>query len=309
MGIRLLYRYRNQLSKSLFIICLCCLALGNKTDDPVEARGNIIIGYSSTVFVGVDRRDVQAALDMWTAELGKAARLKQTMRAIIFEGLVDMMEGIRQAKVDFVAMTIVDYLRIKSQVGIEPLLTGVNQGKVGEEYALIIHKGVPWSELKQLGGKNLLVEKSSGACNNALLWLDTELLRQHLPPSQGFFQTVKLVDKASQAVLPVCFRQAEACLMPRWSYDTMVELNPQIKEQVTILILSPLLAKGGLFLVKGLPPEKREVILSTQKVWQTVRAKQLMTLFHSEEVVPFKPAYFQTMVHLYDEYSRLTKGR
>jgi hypothetical protein len=118
------------------------------------------------------------------------------------------------------------------------------------------------------------VEKSSGACNNALLWLDTQLLRQQLPPSHSFFRSVKLVENASQAVLPVFFRQADACLLPRWSYDTMVELNPQVKEQTTILVHSPLLARGGLFMVKGLPPSKQEMIPTTLKVWQTNRARQ-----------------------------------
>jgi ABC-type phosphate/phosphonate transport system substrate-binding protein len=297
-----------QLRNILLIVCCCSLALGNEPADH-GAREGIVIGYSSSIFVGVDRKDVQAALNMWSEELGKASGLKKTLRATIFESLEDLVAGIRQKTVDFVAMTMLDYLKIRSQVGLEPLLTGTNQGQVGEEYALVIPKGVPWTELKQLRGKNLLVEKSSGACNNALLWLDTQLLQQHLPPSQGFFQSVKLVDKASQAVLPVFFRQADVCLMPRWSYDTMVELNPQVKEQTTILSHSPLLAKGGLFLVKDIPPDKRELILATQKVWQTVRAKQLLTLWHAEGAVPYQPAYIQTMVNLYEEHGRLTKRR
>jgi len=189
------------------------------------------------------------------------------------------------------------------------VLIGTNRGRVGEEYALIVHKGAPWNDLQQLRGKNLLVEKSSGACNIALLWLDTQLLRQHLPPSQSFFQSLRLVESASQAVLPVFFRQAEACLLPRWSYDTMVELNPQIKEETTMLALSPLLVRGGLFMVKGLGPEKQGLIPATQKIWQTTRAKQIMTLFHADEIVPFQPAHIQTIVNLYEEYSRLTKRR
>jgi ABC-type phosphate/phosphonate transport system substrate-binding protein len=177
---------RGQLRIILLIICCCCLALGNK---PAEqgARNGIVVGYSSAIFVGVDRKDVQIALDMWTAELGKAAGLKQAIRATIFESLEEMVAGIRQKAVDFVGMTMLDYLKIRSQVGLEPLLTGTNRGQAGEEYALIVHKGAPWTELKQLRGKNLLVEKSSGACSSALLWLDTQLLQQHLPPSQGFF--------------------------------------------------------------------------------------------------------------------------
>jgi ABC-type phosphate/phosphonate transport system substrate-binding protein len=297
------------LIKIILLVCWCGVALANNTGEHAGNRDKIIIGYSFSLFVGVDMKDVQAALDVWINELAKVGEFKQPIETRIYDNLEYMVESIRQRTVDFVAMNMVDYLRIRNKVEIEPALIATNRGKVGEEYALIIHKGVPWTELKQLRGKNLLVEKSSGACSSALMWLDTLLLQQHLSPSQGFFQSVKLVEKGSQAVLPVFFRQAEACLMPRWSYDTMVELNPQIKEQTTILILSPLLAQGGLFIVKGIPPRKREVILSTQKVWQTVRAKQLMTLWHTEGVVPFQPAYIQTMVHLYNEYSRLTKGR
>jgi phosphonate transport system substrate-binding protein len=120
---------------------------------------------------------------------------------------------------------------------------------------------------------------------------------------------LKLVDNASQALLPVFFRQADACLMPRWSYETMAELNPQIKERTAILVISPLLARGGLFMAKGVPPEKHEFVMATQKFWQTVRAKQLLTLFHAEEVVPFQPAHMQTMFNLYEENLKLTKRR
>ena len=70
---------------------------------------------------------------------------------------------------------------------------------------------------------------------------------------------MKLVDHASQAVLPVFFRQADACLMPRWSYDTMVELNPQVKDQAIILALSPLLARGALFMVRDISLPRRPI--------------------------------------------------
>ena len=199
--------------------------------------GRISIGYSSSLFVGVDRKDAQAAIDMWMIELARTAGLEAKITATIYDDLEQIAAVIRQRTIDFVAMTTLDFLRIKNQVPIEPVLIATNRGKAGEEYALVIHKGAPYTELKQLRGKTLLVEKSSGGCINARLWLDTELMSQKLPPSQAFFQSAKLVDHASQAVLPVFFRQADACLMPRWSYDIMVELNPQVKDQTSILAL------------------------------------------------------------------------
>jgi len=298
-----------QLVKIVLVLGCYGVALANNPGEHRRNGDKITIGYSSSLFVGVDRRDVRVALDLWIGELAKIIDFKQPIEARIYDDLEQLVDGIRQVKVDFVAMNLIDYLKIRNRVGIDPALIATNRGKVGEEFALIVHKGAPPTELKQLRGKTLLVEKSSGACNNAILWLDTQLLQQQLPPSQGFFRSVKLVENASQAVLPVFFRQADVCLMPRWSYDTMVELNPQVKEQTTIMAHSPLLARGGLFIVKGLSPDKRELIPATLKVWQTPRAKQLMTLFHAEVIVPFQPAYIQTMIDLYEEHSRLTKRR
>ena len=57
----------------------------------------------------------------------------------------------------------------------------------------------------------------------------------------------------------------------------------------------------------SLPPEKRQLIPATLKVWQSPRARQLMTLFHTEEIIPYQPAYIQSMVNLYEEYARLAQ--
>ncbi len=291
----------------ILVFCWCGITLANNPGNHHQNKDIVIIGYSSSLFDGADKKDVQAALDIWVNELAKVGEFRKQIEARIYNNLENLVEDIRQKKIDFVAMNLIDYLKIRNKVEIEPALIATNQGRVGEEFALIIHKGMPWTELKQLQGKNLLVEKSSGACNNALLWLDTQLLLLRLPPSQSFFRSVKLVENSSKAVLPVFFRQSDACLMPRWSYDTMVELNPQVKEQTNVLAHSPLLARGGLFMVKGLPPDKREMVSANLKVWRSIRARQLMALFHTEVIVPFQPAHIQTMVKLYNDFLRLTK--
>jgi ABC-type phosphate/phosphonate transport system substrate-binding protein len=177
---------RGQLRIILLIICCCCLALGNK---PAEqgARNGIVIGYSSAIFVGVDRKDVQIALDMWTAELGKAAGLKQAIRATIFESLEEMVAGIRQKAVDFVGMTMLDYLKIRSQVGLEPLLTGTNRGQAGEEYALIVHKGAPWTELKQLRGKTSWWKKAPELAAVPFCGWIPNCCSSTCPPARAFF--------------------------------------------------------------------------------------------------------------------------
>ena len=80
---------------------------------------------------------------MWMIELAKTAGLEAEITATIYDDLEKIAEVIRQRSIDFVAMTALDFLRIKNQVPIEPMLIATNRGKAGEEYALIIHKWAP----------------------------------------------------------------------------------------------------------------------------------------------------------------------
>jgi phosphonate transport system substrate-binding protein len=160
-----------------------------------------------------------------------------------------------------------------------------------------------------LRGKKLLVQDSAGTASNSFLWLDTLLLRQKLPIVARFFHTVKRVDKSSQAVLPVFFRQTDACLVPRWAFDTMVELNPQVGNDLKIFIVSPMLARGAFFMRKNLPPQKRVLVDVALKLQNSTRIRQFMTLFHSENLVAYQPSYLEPTLALYEEFTALSKRR
>jgi ABC-type phosphate/phosphonate transport system substrate-binding protein len=267
----------------------------------------IRIGYSSSFFLGVDKSDVQVALDLWTRELVKLTPLKAEPVALIFDNLTKMAEALHRQEVDFVAMPFLDYLKIRQGLNLEPVLMGTKNGRVGEEYALIVHRSAPWTEVKQLRGKKLLVQEVSGASATSLLWLDTVLLHQGLPVSTTFFHPLSLVNKPSQAILPIFFKQADVCLVPLWAYDTMVELNPQVGAETKIITRSPTLPRGALFMQKGISAQKQTVIESALKVGSTAKSKQLLTLFNSENLVRYQPKYLESIVALYKDYNSLLR--
>ena len=248
------------------------------------------------------------ALDIWGQEIAQVAKV-EVGPAMIFEDLPQMVQALNQREVDFVALPFVDYFKMKNSVELEPVLAGTLNGKPGEEYALIVHRSAPWTDLKHLQGKKLLVQESSGAASISLLWLDTLLLRQKLPIGPRFFLTVKKVEKSSQAVLPVLFKQADACLVPGWAFDTMVELNPQVGNELRIIVLSPLLGRGALFMRKNLAPHKRAMVDAALKLQNSKRVQQLTTLFHSERLVAFESVHLKSTADLYEEHRTLSKQR
>jgi ABC-type phosphate/phosphonate transport system substrate-binding protein len=281
-------------------------ATGAQSSPP--GKDQVRIGYSASFFPGMDTNDVETALDLWTRDLAKTHWLKAEPVAIIFDNLREMLEAARHQEVDFVAMPFLDYLKIRQTTSLEPILLGTKDGKIGEDYVLIVRRSAPWTEVKQLGGKKLLVHEIIGAGTSSLLWLDTMLLHQKLPVSAKFFQPLKLVDKASKAVLPVFFEQADACLVPRWAYDTMVELNPQVGAETKILAQSPILPRGALFMRKGITEAKKfAVIDSALKFGGSPRSKQILNLFNLEKFVRFHPKYLKSIIALYNDYNSFLK--
>ena len=290
----------------LIIVPVWATAAAEVQGSPPD-KESIRVGYSSSFFLGVDKNDVQVALDMWIRELVELNSIKTEPVAIIFDDLMKIAEALRQQEVDFVAMPFLDYLKIRQAVDMEPLMMGTKNGKVGDEYILVIHRSAPWTDVKQLSGKKLLVQEIAGASATSLLWLDTVLLHQGLPESTRFFHPLNLVNKPSQALLPVFFKQADACLVPHWAYDTIVELNPQVGAETKILARSSALPRGALFMRKGTSAQKQRLIESALNMGSTAKSKQLMTLFNSETLVRFQPNYLEPIEALYKDYNSFSK--
>ena len=79
----------------------------------------------------------------------------------------------------------------------------------------------------------------SSRASLAPVWSETILAREGLGSASGFYGQITTASKISQAVLPVFFRQLDACVVTRSGFETMVELNPQVGRQLKVLASSP----------------------------------------------------------------------
>jgi ABC-type phosphate/phosphonate transport system substrate-binding protein len=139
-----------------------------------------------------------------------------------------------------------------------------------------------------------------------LMWLDTFLIKHGTSNSRSLFANIKGVEKISQAVIPVFFKQADACLVPRKGFETMIELNPQLGEQLTIVATSPCYILAGVFFRKDFREDIKNLILQTCLKFNTYPSgKQILTLFKAEAFVPFKSSYFDNLLELIKEYEHL----
>ncbi len=291
---------------ALVAFCLLAASGGAKAagaGSVFGARG-LRMGYSSRLLLDVSLQDAQTAMALWTRELNRLAGLKTLPRTKIYEDLPSLVAALQNGEVDFVALNCVDYKKVSGSVPIEPALVGMKGGSPWQEMVLLVHRTGGVDRITRLRGKRMTL--MSGGGEVASLWLDTVLGNHGMPTSRKTFASMTEVGKAQQAILPVFFRKADACVVTRSAFRTLTELNPQIGRDLEVLAVSPKLATGITCFRRDMSEaEKKEFLRLTFKLIETPAGRQIMTLFKTDGIARVPAGYMDSLEALVRDAERV----
>jgi ABC-type phosphate/phosphonate transport system substrate-binding protein len=290
------------------MLCPVLLLMG-QTQIHSQEHKQVRIGYLASMFTGVDLKDAEAALEIWAGKFSERVSLGRKPVGKIYETLDDMHEDLENGRVDIVALHSLDYLKIREHTLIEPVLIASRHESAVEEYVLLVHSQSGIRNLDQLEGKRVLFHLG-GRSEMPMMWLDLTLSRRGHRKLGQFFKEVEVVERVSQALLPVFFQQKDACVIPSSGYATMQDLNPQIGEDIALLENSP----GFVFFISCVrtdldPAFKQNVIDSALNLHATMEGQQILLLFKTKRIIVFKPEYLDTVRELAVEHKALMKIR
>ena len=143
----------------------------------------------------------------------------------IYSTMEELSRGLQSSLVEGFGVTAEECWRLSKEVKFDRLVVAINDGRITEEYVILVHRDSGIEGVGDLRGRRLLVLQNP-RMSLATIWLDTLLIRKGLDPSPKFFSGVTSVNKLSQVVLPVFFRKNDACVVTRRGFQTMTELNP-----------------------------------------------------------------------------------
>ena len=273
----------------------------------------LMMGFSDRVFYEVNTQDVRAITKIWAQEVvAKAQEEEWHAETVLFSDMPSIVRALQSGDVDFLTCLPLEYLKISEEAVLKPLWTIVVRGRISYEYVLLVRKDSGVERLEELAGRELVID-IGGRGRIPQIWLDTVLLRSHRPPSEVFFGTVSEASKTSQAILPVFFGQADACLVPLETFETMVDLNPQLHEDLVVLLTSPGFCRGLLCASEDAYDKYANRLRdSVSTLTEGPYGQQLLMAFRVDAIVPFEPAYLDEIRSVLDEYERLkveTGGR
>jgi phosphonate transport system substrate-binding protein len=218
-----------------------------------------------------------------------------------------LRQRIRSRQADAFSLNILEFVAIAGFADRE-LVVEQNDLPDGQDYLLLVHQSSGIQNLADLRGRSLVLYRNRKMCLDRV-WLETLLASAHLGPSETFLGRVENNTKLSRVVLPVFFRQADACLVTRGGYNTMCDLNPQLSKQLRPLAVSPKLLTTFLAYLKGGPLETKGRFLSAvTDLYKTAGGQQALTLFGGARLVPADVSVLRNSLDMMRAYERL-KGK
>jgi len=275
-----------------------------------ESSRLLRFGYSFEDLANVDPTDARIAIEIWQRKLNDLlGDYDLGPENYFYENTPSLLNALKTGKIDAAGITCVDYIRSREELPVVPILVPTREEDILETYILLVYCSSELTDLSGLESRNLIIEKGERG-RIALLWLDTLLLKRGLPESRDFLRSVRKADKVSLAALPVFFRQADACIVTLDSWNTLCELNPQLKKQLRILEQSPGYLGAVTVMRKDFPLQSRERFVKNVLAMQTKpECKQILTLFRFDGLAKFKQSHLKTIEALVKEYDALKSKR
>ena len=251
---------------------------GSPTAQPTQVH----FAFSKSLFADVNENDAKAAVKVYAQVLGGEHGVSTGDGPVILAGTNAIAEALRHQQVDLLSVTAEEFIALEG-LGLEgPLLvTSVNQS-ITEEFVLLARADGPIRNVEDLSGRSLIVFDAVRA-SLARLWLEVLCRERHLGPADQVLARITPGMKPTQVVLPVFFGKADACIVTRYGWEVMGELNPQVQKQLRVVAVSPPVVPAMTCFHRGLSETLRQRILEAAEGSSAKPSfKQLMALFKTE---------------------------
>ena len=295
--------------KYLGIIAAIIFLLLASAISPVMCAGaedgsKLRIGFTGSAFQDVTNTDIKAAVSVLIQKVAWQHFGKGESR--FYETLSEMTMDLKNRKIDVLATPVEEYMEMKKHLPLDPLLVTSSDNGSEMELLLLVRKDSGIRTFRDLRGRTIVVPPRNPRCLDMYTaWLETLSMEEGSKGLDTYFSSAKETRTVAKAIMPVFFRQADACVVTRQVFDLTAELNPQINREISIIARKGKLSQGVIAVDRRLSEESKERVRQAfLTLHQTPEGKQILMLFKVRKLVPFIPGYLKATEALYAEHSR-----
>ena len=282
--------------------CLSAQPQENTSENSKEIR----FGALSGMYPMVSSKDGRMTLELLMQKTIFKEAYPYSVKLQFFDPEPTLPDAITLGRYHFVTLSSVDFFKTRHAIHLEPILIPSKIDRPTENLVLLVSKGQTLPTIQQKAERTLIIE--GGAIGElSKIWIDMLLLGSELPASSQFFTKIRKVSKPGRAVLPVFFKQADACVTTQNALENIEELNPQIGRQLKSLHRSEGLVR--IMICATTEPTRKDIdTLVKESVNMTLNpeAQQTMTIIQMKRFLKFNPEDIAATEKLIMQHEKIT---
>jgi ABC-type phosphate/phosphonate transport system substrate-binding protein len=274
---------------------------------PAETDKNFLrVAVSTETLAGANINDARAAYRVWMEEVDR-----QTGHVIaevvpgVFISSEELIQDVRQGTVQCYGVTALEYARLAALTDPDFLVLQDYLAD-GMEYVLLVHNSSPFKTIADLKGAQIV----SHTHRDMVLmpaWLGTLLAANNLPQPERFFGSMTPYGKINQVVLPVFFRRADGACLARQSWQTAVDLNPQLGRDLRPLAVSPKIIPIAIGFRRNCNAIGRKNLIDSMLSLSTaIAGQQIAALYQSRRFVLRSASIMNSTLEMVRQYERIS---
>ncbi len=272
---------------------------------PDPGPGNLRFAFSSSMFTEVNENDAKASVKAWALAIARERGVHVEAHPVLLNGTNQITEAVAGSLIDGAALTTPEFLALPPHLQGTNLLLSYNEGSYTETYVLLVRADSALADLPALAGRRLVVFDNPRA-SLALPWLEVTLAGLGLPPASRHFSQLQKAAKLPKVVLPVFFKQQDACLVTERGFRIMCELNPQVRARTRVLATSPSVVPVVSFLRPAYQTIHTQALMKAiLSLNESSAGGQVLTLFQSGSIHEGPIDLLLPSRHLIEAYQRL----
>ncbi len=280
------------------------LIAGSDNEEEAPMDHTVRFGFWLPILSDINPNDAKIVTKVWLESWGKNSGAFDTTETELYTNFATLRNAFRNGEIHMGMVHTMDYFNLESDHIVTSAFSYVRSTGIGEAYVLLVHQDSLYGELADLRGKTIMTKKS-GWDMITHLWIDTLLLEQGLPTAERFFAKVSFKVKPSQSLLPLFFRQTDACIVTKAEFDVMAELNPQVGQMLRIIAQTTQMPPIIMCFSTSAQARKRKFVIETiPNVHKHAHVQQIFTIHRVDRLSMVTPEDLAPVRLLSERYQR-----
>jgi len=275
---------------------------------------SLLIGYSKNLLppAGLER-DFGQGFQKWIQNVrqNEPSTIAPTLFTFDCINPINCAQELKTKKADVLGFSLLDYILMKDKVDYSGsfIATPLEQS-IPIAHLLVVPAKRKITKITDLNGYSLTIPPDSGGAN-AMLWVNTLLLKNKKPKADKFFKDIKTTRHHSdnRSIYDIYFQKKRAIIITRFNLDVILRQNTALEKAVKILNTGPPHTFGVVAIRNELSEEKKKIIKALFQSPDSMPAyKQLFNLLEVKDFIPNDGTFIEPTEKLVEEYKKLNNG-